>query len=164
MSNRIGLVCLAFLVGCSQPVPPPSESDVLQSVLNARFLQADRFALVATASDCRTMGTSRVPVVADLFGAYLNANTRGAEPFDLSELSTDEKLISRRVSPERYYRQHNERVVAISRAGIWEDSALVCVEIFGSRSRGFFIQLNRISEKNWEVEKQYEVWDEPVDD
>ena len=166
MMVRLGvaLAVLVVLIGGTLllrpgPMPEPREVDVVSGLVT-HFLAPLEDASVASApSDCRTGGATRAALPAALFQAFLAANA-DADAFDLtpfaSRLRLAEPDASAASTPWATF-------VSVSRAGLLERDALVCVEVFGRRERGFFVVLRRGHESPWTVSRELIAWEVPED-
>ena len=158
MRWRVWVVGL-LLAGCAGELPPPTEQEV-HAALARDFLQPMGDVLVAGASsDCRTDGVTDAPVPAILFAAFLDANEPG-EPPDLAGSAVRLRLDTSGRHPRRISAERAEPVVAVSRAGLADASALVCVEVFGVQERAFFVLLDRAETGVWSVRTELKVWSE----
>ena len=163
MMVRLGvaLAVLVVLIGGTLllrpgPMPEPREVDVVSGLVT-HFLAPLEDASVASApSDCRTGGATRAALPAALFQAFLAANA-GADAFDLTPFASRLRLAEPDASAP------SAPFVSVSRAGLHERDALVCVEVFGRRERGFFVVLRRGHAGPWTVSRELIAWEVPED-
>ena len=53
-------------------------------------------------------------------------------------------------------------VVSLSRVGVAENDALVCVEIYGTGDRGYYLLFRRDRTGRWSLTSELEAWEEPA--
>ena len=145
IGRRPGTVIALVLVGgCVTESPPPTEQDVLAALATDLLLPMGDVRVAGWPSDCRTDGVTDAPVAAGLFAAFLAANAEAA-PVSLASSGPVARLRvdSSGLHPRRLSAENAEPVVAVSRIGMVDDAALVCVEVFGVQERAFLVLLNR---------------------
>lgn len=138
------LAALVLLVGCAAESPPATEQDVLAALATDLLLPMGDVRVSGWPSDCRTDGVTDAPVAAGLFAAFLDANAEAA-PASLvfGGAAARLRVDSSGLHPRRLSAEAAEPVVAVSRAGMVDDAALVCVEVFGVQERAYLVLLNR---------------------
>ena len=161
MTVRLGvaLAVLIVLVGGilllrPGPMPTPREADVVSALVTHFIGRLGDVSVASAASDCRTDGETRAALPAVLFQAFLSANAQ-AGPFDLTPFEGRLRLLP----PEA----DAETVVSVSRAGLLDNAALVCVEVFGREERAFFVVLERRPDRPWTVARELIAWEAPED-
>ena len=161
----VGMVALLLLVAGilllrPSPLPAAREIDVMASLVTHFIAPMGDVPVTSAPSDCRTRGVTRAVVPAALFDEFVQANG-GLEPFDLAPFGRKLQL----ADPEftRAHGRSGAPVVSISRAGILEDDALVCVEVFGREDRAFFVLLRRDHEGAWAVARELTAWEAAED-
>ena len=146
------------MTGC-EPVPPGREADVVRALV-AEFAAPLADALfVGAAGDCRGDGATDAPVPADLFAAFLRAN-RGGEALRLAPHAARLRLAESGLPPNVVAAREGRTVVVVSRVGIVDDDALVCVEVYGGEQRGFLLRFARGRDGGWRMGAEHEVWRE----
>ncbi|MCY4013751.1 MAG: hypothetical protein OXG82_13670 [Gammaproteobacteria bacterium] len=155
------LIALVLLVGCVAESPPATEQDVLAGLATDLLLPMGDVRVAGWPSDCRTDGVTDAPVAAALFTAFLDANA-GAAPVSLAFGGPAARLRvdSSGQHPRRLSAEGAEPVVAVSHAGMVDDTALVCVEVFGVQERAFLVLLNSGPSGDFAVQSEIEVWSE----
>ena len=161
----VGLVALLLLVAGilllrPSPLPAAREIDVMASLVTHFIAPLGDVPVASAASDCRTGGVTRAVVPAALFDEFVRANG-GAEPFDLAPFRERLRLAGSEIADATG--RSGAPVVSVSRAGILEDDALVCVEVFGREDRAFFVLLRRDHEGAWTVARELTAWEAPED-
>ena len=150
------------LFGCADEVRPPAEQDVLDA-LTADFLAPMGNVLIANwPSDCRTEGETDAAVEATLFAAFLTANedAEGTTRVGAAGAGTSLRVDTSGLPPRVLSAQRREPVVAVSRVGVQDDRALVCVEVFGVQERAFFVLLDHEGGGRWSTRTELAVWAE----
>lgn len=145
------------LFGCG--APPPREADVVRALVNEYAPPLRDAVFVGVTSDCRSARGTDAPVDAALFAAFLAAN-RGAARQDLGPHARRVRLDESGELPSLVAAREGRSVVALSRAGIVDDAALVCVEAFGAdrHQLGHLVLLARVGAETWSLRAAYEVW------
>ena len=116
--------------------------------------------VISRPSDCRSEGVMKEAVPAALFEQFLTAN-RGDEGFDLSRFSDRVRFVDDPdASPRNLRAEFGAPVISISRAGYRSEDALVCVEVFASEERAFFVLLDRDHE-GWRTAREMTAWRAP---
>ena len=133
----------------------------MRKLLTGFVLPMGELSIMSRPSDCRTDGKTGLAIPLALFDAFLNANDEHATVFDLSEFG--DRVISAGDSPRSVYLQVRNPVVAISRAGMTTNDALVCVEVFAQEERAFFVFLRRES-AIWDLVGEVVAWEEPEEE
>ncbi len=159
----VGLIALLLLVGGilllrPSPLPAAREIDVVGSLVTRFVVPMGDVPVASAASDCRTAGSTRAVVPAALFQEFLRANA-GTAPFDLAPFRQKLRLAGSE-DPDVSGRAGGP-VVSLSRAGILEDDALICVEVFGREQRAFFVLLRRSHDGVWTVAREITAWEAP---
>ena len=146
-------------MGACADIPPPSESQVVRFVVDDHLQRLGDVMMALAPSDCGTAGETGSAIPAALFSALLAVNDAGLAGLDAAalppRLRVDGDLAPRLLSARR-----GEPVVALSRAGINGNAALICVEVFAAEERGFFLLLERDGRGQWSVRSEFEAWSE----
>lgn len=155
------LIALVLLAGCAAESPPATEQHVLAALATDLLLPMGDVRVAGWPSDCRTDGVTDAPVAAVLFAAFLDANADAA-PVNLAFDGPAARLRvdSSGLHPRRLSGEHAEPVVAVSHVGMVDDTALVCVEVFGVQERAFLVLLNRGPSGDYAMRSEIEVWSE----
>ena len=148
------------LAGCTPDLPPPTEFEVMQSVAKEYVLPFGQLPVVSRPSDCRTAGETKAALPAELFAAFLAANESRAGPFDLGRAAPQLLVDDSGESPRRIAARAGTPALLVSRAGLVGDQALVCMEVFGSEERAFFLLMERDGRGEWSVRSELEAWRE----
>ena len=82
---------------------------------------------------------------------------------DLMSMASSSHIVDSGVDPRREYRRIRKPVVALSRAGMTLDAAVVCVEVFATEDRAFFFFLRRDRE-GWHRDREVVAWEEPEEE
>ena len=114
--------------------------------------------VVSRPSDCGTDGETSAPIAADLFAAFLAANTDSSPSLDLAALAPKLRVDTSGLSPRALHFRQRRVVVALSRVGIVGSAALVCVELFATEERGFFLVLAHDGRGAWTLRTELEAW------
>ena len=145
-------------------LPAPREADVLAALLRGAKLPAAGAFVVSEPSDCRSGGETKAALPARLFGNFLGANGAGAQAFDLAPLAAASQLPPKAHAgkPAAALRAATARpVIAMSRAGLTDAEALVCITVFGKRQRAFFAVLTRSrGQPRWALARELSAWRE----
>lgn len=145
-------------LACAPELPPAREQDVVAALL-ADFVPRIGKALVASrASNCRTAGETNADVPAGLFAAFLAANRGDVDGLDLAGHAPESRLDSSGDSPRAVNARTRRPVLTLSRVGLVDDAALICVEVFGVEERAFFVLLRRDAEGRWSLRGEWEAW------
>ncbi|MDE0693365.1 MAG: hypothetical protein OXI55_14135 [Gammaproteobacteria bacterium] len=158
------LTMLTALAACTPDLPPATEFEVMQALAKEYVLPLGRLPVVSQPSDCRTDGETKASLPADLFAAFLAANTSRAGSFDLARAAPRLLVDASGDSPRRIAARSRSPALLISRAGLLGNQALVCMEIFGTEERSFFLHIERNATGAWSVRSELEAWreDEPL--
>lgn len=154
------IVAMTALAGCTPELPPPTEFEIMQSVAREYVLPLGQLPVVSRPSDCRTAGETKAALPAELFAAFLAANERKAGAFDLARAAPKLLMDHSGDPPRRIAARGATPVLLISRAGLVNDQALVCMEVFGTEERSFFLLLERNHAGDWHVYSELEAWRE----
>ena len=142
------------------PLGPPREADIMASLFAGFISPMGDVVVISRPSDCRSEGVVKEAVPAALFERFLAAN-RGVGGFDLSTLSQTVRFVDdANASPAGLRAELGAPVISISRAGFRNEDALVCVEVFASEERAFFLLLVRDHE-GWRTSREMTVWRAP---
>ena len=157
-------VVLIFAAGIYLMRPPPlgapREADIMASLFAGFVLPMGDVVVLSRPSDCRSEGVMREAVPAALFEQFLAANG-GDEGFDFSPFSDRVRFVDDPdASPWRVRAEFDAPVISISRAGFRNEDALVCVEVFASEERAFFVLLDRDHE-GWRAAREMTAWRAP---
>lgn len=114
---------------------------------------------VSEPSDCRSGGVAKASLPASLFGRFVAANGATAQPFQLAGTEPVPPEYAD-LPPALLASAVDKPVVALSRAGMMEREALVCMELFATHDRGFFVQLTRGHQRPWSVARELPAWQE----
>ena len=163
--RALQLLTALALAGCTPDLPPPTEFEVLQSVAKEYVLPLGQLPVVSQTTDCRTAGETKAALPAELFAAFLAANERKAGAFDLARAAPRLLVDDSGDSPRRIAARQRTPVLLISRAGLAGNQALVCMEVFGTEERSFFLLMERDHAGAWAVRSELEAWREgkPLD-
>ena len=141
--------------------PKPSEHDVLKSFFASPWLPESEFTLTSVVSDCGTgrENTSGLPL--RLHQAFLHSNTPGRTPIELGQLGLrrDINIADKNLTPSRVRIATGMPVITVSRVGIWEDQAVLCVRIYAENPVAYFVSLDRIDATRWKLANQFVVWE-----
>lgn len=157
MTARLAVVA-ALLLGCAAERPPPREQDVVRALVEDFLAPMGDVLVVGARSDCNSASETEAALPAPLFAAFLNANAPGASALDLRPHAARLRVDASAASPRALRAEHREPVVALSRAGIAGSQAVVCVEVFGVKERGFFLLLARDHAGEWMPKSEIEAW------
>ena len=148
-------------IGCAPDLPPGREQDVLQVLINDLSRMGD-IVFVSGPSHCGTQGQTDAPLSAALFNALLVANHEGAKS-DLAAISPTLQIDESGKPPRLLRARLNKTVMAISKAGIVGNAAVVCLEIYGSiEEQGFFLVFSRDGTGQWAIDSELPVWQEEI--
>ncbi len=158
------VVVLIFAAGIylmrPPPLGPPGEADIMASLFAGFVLPMGDVVVLSRPSDCRSEGVMKEAVPAALFEQFLAANS-GDEGFDFSPFSDRVRFVDDPdASPWRVRAAFGAPVISISRAGFRNEDALVCVEVFASEERAFFVLLDRDHE-GWRTAREMTTWRAP---
>ena len=148
-------LCLA---GCRPELPPPTEQDVVDVVVDAVIAPMGEVVVVSQPNDCRG---SKVSVPPAAWAAFLDANGFG-DGLDLSGYATRLTLDTSGDEAESVRARRRMPVVSLSRVGLAENDALLCVEIYGAGDRGYYLLLRRDGRGQWSLKSEMEAWEEPA--
>ena len=155
------LMALAVLAGCAPEMRPPTEQDVLAALATDLLTPMGDVRVAGWPSDCRTDGVTDAPVTAALFAAFVAANAEaGPVALAFGARSARLRVDSSGLHPRRLSAENAGPVVAVSHAGMVDDAALVCVEVFGVQERAFLVLLKRSGSGDYAVQSEIEVYSE----
>lgn len=158
--RRIGVVTV-LLAGCAPVSPPATEEDVLVALATDLLLPMGDVSVAGWPSDCRTDGVTDAPVSAGLFAAFASANAEGAPvPLAFGARAARLRVDSSGLHPRQLSVERGEPVVSVSHVGMVDDSALVCVEVFGVQERAFLVLLSRDDSGAFSVHSEIQVYSE----
>ncbi len=140
-------------------MPPPKEADVMASLGRAVLAPMGDVVVVSEPSDCRSEGVAKASLPAALFRSFLEANAASAQALDLAEIAAAPPSEYANLAPEVMAGAVGKPVVAVSRAGMLEAQALVCIEVFAAVDRAFFVVLARGHERPWSVQRELLAWE-----
>ena len=142
-------------------MPPPKEADVMASLGRAVLAPMGDVVVVSEPSDCRSEGVAKASLPAALFRSFLEANGTSAQALDLAEMAHAPPPAPEHanLSPAVMAGAVGKPVVAVSRAGMLEAQALVCIEVFAAVDRAFFVVLARGHERPWSVQRELLAWE-----
>ena len=161
---RSGVIrCPALLalvvVGCQPELPPASEQDVVEALVDTFVVPLGNVVVVSRPDDCR--GT-RVPVPPEVWIAFRAVNREDADGLDLGGYSSRLRLDTSRANPELIRAHRRMPVVSLSRIGVAGEDALLCVQVFGAEDRGYYLLLRRDATGRWSVRSELKAWEEPA--
>ena len=147
--------------GSAPDLPPPSEEDVLRSFIESPWLPDSRFTLLGVLSDCETKGANKTGVSADLYHAFLLANGKGGSALDLAALTSRSNIVVGAAGggPEVVRARTGRPVITLSRVGIWNDRAVVCVRLYAQEPAAYLITLARTGPRDWALQNQFVAWE-----
>ena len=150
---------IAWLVWAMFKFTPSSETDVIKSLLSSEMFASPDVLITSRPSDCRTEGVVKGSTTAALYSEFLHANSDNEGGIDLYRYRPRQRYVQNEKGPMEWYREVGKPVVAISRAGLSDDRALVCIEIFARHEQAFFITLRHSGNDLWLVENEVLVWE-----
>lgn len=142
-------------------LPAPLEADVMASLARQMLTPMGDVVAVSEPSDCRSGGIAKASLPAALFGRFVDANGALAQAFDLAGIGSVKLPPPEHASlpPALLAGAIGRPVVAISRVGMLEQEALVCVEVFAKHDRAFFVVLTRGHGRPWSVARELPIWE-----
>ena len=149
-----------LLAGCQQDLPPPRERDVVDALVDSVLVRMGEVVVVSRPSDCR--GT-RVAVPPAAWASYRAANADGAGGLDVDRHAAKLHLDNSGSEAETIRARRGMPVVSLSRVGLADDHALLCVEIFGAGDRGYYLLFRRDSQGNWALTSELAAWEEAAE-
>ena len=152
-------VLLLCLVGCGPELPPPTEQDVVDVLVDAVIAPLGTVVVISEPSDCRG---SKVPVPPAAWAAFLDAN-RVDDGLDLARYATRLTLDASGAEAESVRARRGMPVMSLSRVGLADDDALLCVEIYGAGDRGYYLLFRRDRSGQWSLESEIEAWEEAAE-
>ena len=155
--------CLAvalLLAGCQPDLPPPREQDVVDVLVDSVLVRMGKVVVASRPSDCR--GT-KVAVPPAAWAAYRAANADAAGGFDFDRHAARLLVDDSDADAERIRARRGMPVVSVSRVGLAEDDALLCVEIFGAGDRGYYLLFRRDGRGDWALESELAAWEDAAE-
>ena len=154
-------VVVVLLAGCAPGLPPATEGDVLAALATDLLLPMGDVRIAGWPSDCRTDGVTDAPVAAALFATFVDANAEvGPVSLAFGDRAARLRVDDSGLHPRRLRAERGEPVVAVSNIGMVDNSALVCVEVFGVQERAFLVLLNRDRSGDFSVQSEIQVYSE----
>ena len=147
---------------CAPELTPAREQDVVAALLAHFVPRMGKVVVASQASDCRTDGETAADVPAGLFAAFLAANRGDVDGLDLAGHAVDFPIDSSGASPRAVNARRRQPVVVLSRVGLVDDEALICVEVVGVEERTFFVLLERDAGGSWSLRGEWEAWRQEV--
>ena len=151
---------VVLLTGCRQEPPPPREQDVVDVLVDSVIARMGKVVVASRPSDCR--GT-KVAVPPAAWAAYRAANAADAGGLDLDRHVTRLVLDTSGAEAETIRARRGMPVVSLSRVGLAEDDALLCVEIFGAGDRGYYLLFRRDGGGEWALKSELAAWEEAAE-
>ena len=148
-------LCLA---GCRPELPPPREQDVVDALVDAVIAPMGNVIVVSQPNDCRG---SKVAVPPAAWAAFLDANGLD-DGLDLARYATRLTLDTGGDEAESVRARRRMPVVSLSRVGLADEDALLCVEIYGAGDRGYYLLFRRDGSGQWSLKSELEAWEEPA--
>ena len=149
-----------LLAGCQQDLPPPREQDVVDALVDSVVLRMGEVVVTGRPSDCR--GT-KVAVPPAAWAAYRAANADDASGLDLDRHAARLLVDTSDADPETIRARRGMPVVSLSRVGLAENDALLCVEIYGAGDRGYYLLLRRDGRGDWALTSELAAWEEAAE-
>lgn len=157
----LGIIVVAFLgwlVWATIEFSPTAEKDIGKSLVSSPLFQRG-VAITNQSSLCRssTEVKSRIPAV--LFVAFREANQLDSNPdLGFHRFQKEKLVLGGSKSPDQWQKEMGSPVLAVSNAGIHENQALVCLELFGSGGFGRFVVLEHAGADYWRIIKSESAW------
>ena len=153
-------VLAVLLAGCQQDLPPPRERDVVDVLVDSVLVRMGKVVVASRPSDCR--GT-RVAVPPAAWAAYRAANADAAGGLDFDRHAARLLVDDSDADAERIRARRGMPVVSVSRVGLAEDDALLCVEIFGVGDRGYYLLFRRDGRGDWALKSELAAWEDAAE-
>ena len=156
------LVCIATAMSCS--APPLTEDRAVQLLLDSRLMAKDGLLLTSELSYCRIDGPTEIVMADGLHTAFKQANESGNTPLDLNNFRTRHERLDHSKSARQWFYERGKPVISISRFGIVENDAVVCVHMHTDIERAIFVYLKRKAGDEWEITSQELAWESPKEE
>ena len=155
-----GLICafIAWLVWATIEFSPTVEKDIAKSLFASPLFQRNDLAVTNQASTCRTTGETRAAVPADVYMDFLSKNSSDEKRLELHRFRKERRVLDSAKSPDQWYRELGLPVMSISNAGIVENRALVCLELYAQSNRGMFVLLEHAGADYWRIVQNELAW------
>ena len=160
-AGLIFLFSIGWLIWAMVRFGPTSDEDILRGLLRDKIFESPDILLTRENSDCRSPGSARGTIGADLFVSFTEANS-GVQPnpVELIGLNPKQRVVDSSQNPSEWYRSEGVPVASISNVGISGRDALVCINVYARQTASYFVKLYRRSPKQWEVVEEIVVWEE----
>ena len=144
--------------------PPLTEEQAVQQLLDSRLMAKDDLFLTSELSQCRIDGPTEIVMADGLFTSFKQANDLANTPLDLTHFRTRHERLDHSKTARQWYYEKGSAVISISRFGIVENDAVVCLHIHTDIERAIFVYFTRKSGEEWILGEQELVWESPSDD
>lgn len=149
---------------CSCSAPPLTEEQAVQLLLNSRLMAREGLSLTSELSNCRIDGPTEIVMAEGLFTSFKEANDLRNSPLDLNHFRTKHERLDHSKTARQWYYEKGSPVISISRFGIVENDAVVCLHMHTDKERAIFVYLKRKSGEEWILGQQELVWESPSDE
>ena len=154
---------IAWLVWAMVEFTPTAEKDIVTSLLATPLFERGDFAMTNQPSRCRTQGEVKGNISAGLYQAFLSANDVDRGSLELHRFQKQRQMLDESKTPAQWHRELNRPVMAVSNVGILDTTALVCLELYATSSRGMFVTLEHAGADYWRMIRNESAWDETVE-
>lgn len=151
---------IVWLVWAMVEFTPTTERDIGKSLLSTPLFQRGDFAITNQPSRCRSFGEIKGSVSAGLYQSFQVANDTDRGDLELHRYQKERQVVDASRTPLQWFRELKRPIMAISNIGVFENRALVCLELYASSSRGMLVTLEHAGADYWRMVSNESVWEE----
>lgn len=159
----VGVLIIAFiawLVWAMIEFTPTVERDIVKSLLVSPLFQRNELGVTNQPSKCRTQGEVKGNISAGLFQSFLDANATPVGNLELHRFQKEANVLDGAKLPEQWREELGMPVMAISNIGVFEDRAMVCLELHSRASTGMLVSLEHAGADYWRISHTETIWTE----
>ena len=151
---------IAWLVWAMVEFTPTAEKDIAKSLLATQLFQRGDFAVTNQPSQCRSFGEVKGSISAGLYQSFRAANDVSSGNLELHRYKKEHRVLDETRTPMQWFLELKRPVMAISNVGVFDTTALVCLELYAASNRGMFVTLEHAGADYWRMVRNEAAWEE----
>ena len=151
---------IGWLVWAMIEFTPTAERDIAGSLLASPLFQRGDFAITNQPSSCRTGDEVRGTISAGLYQSFQAANDTNSGDLQLHRYQKERQILDESRTARQWFLEMKRPVMSISNVGVYDNQALVCLELHAPSSRGMFVTLEHAGADYWRMIANEQTWEE----
>lgn len=151
---------IGWLVWAMIEFTPTAERDIAQSLLASPLFQRGDFAITNQPSRCRMGDEVKGGISAGLYQSFQMANDTDTGDLQLHRYQKERQILDESRTARQWFLEMKRPVMAVSNVGVYDEQALVCLELYATNSRGMFVTLEHVGADYWRMVADEQTWEE----